>query len=148
MKGKAHVHQGVHHDAGHHSYHHVGHFGHTHGTHHAIEKHIRKHRAAGGKAESPEHGDDDAEKDLKENPAEYNKGKPEAEAEQMHAKKGGKMKSKKCGMKAGGHAARHHSGRRHRASGGGCESNPFTHALKGTGPRENKVERETKGEND
>lgn len=129
---------------GHKSHHH----GMTHGTHEKIEKHIRKHRAAGGKAESPSKGDDDAEKDLKDNPARYNEGKPEGEAEEMHAKRGGKMAAKKCGMKAGGKMAVRHAGRRHRASGGGCESNPFTHAEKGTGPRERKTERESEGMND
>ena len=127
---------------GHKGYHH------THGTEKRIEEHIRKHRAEGGKAESPKRGDNDAEKDLKDKPEEYDKGKPEREAEETKAKRGGKMESKKCGMKAGGKSSIKHAGRKHRASGGGCESNPFTSANKGTGPRERKTERETEGRDD
>ena len=131
---------------GHKGYHH------THGTAAKIEAHIRKHRAFGGnamnKSESPSKGDDDAKKDIEEKPARYNQGKPESEAEEMHAKRGGKMASKKCGMKAGGSAARKNGGRIARASGGGCESNPFTHALKGSGPRASKTEAESEGMND
>ena len=126
---------------GHKGYHH------THGTSEKIEAHIRKHRASGGKAEGPEKGDDDAEKDIKDKPARYNEGKPEGEAEEMKAKRGGKME-KKCGLKAGGRAARKHGGRAPRASGGGCESNPFTHAQKGSGPRARDTEHETEGMND
>ena len=125
---------------GHKGYHH------THGTSEKIEAHIRKHRASGGKAEGPEKGDDDAEKDIKDKPARYNEGKPEGEAEEMKAKRGGRMK-KQVGGPVGA-KARKHGGRAARASGGGCESNPFTHAEKGTGPREHKVERESEGMND
>lgn len=127
---------------GHKGYHH------THGTAGKIAAHVRKHRAEGGKAESPSKGDDDAKKDIKDKPERYNQGKPESEAEEMHAKRGGKMTGKKCGMKAGGIKPAKHAGRRHRASGGGCESNPFTTALKGSGPRASKTERESEGLND
>lgn len=126
---------------GHKGYHH------THGTASKIEAEVRKHRASGGKAESPSSGDDDAEKDLKDKPERYTGGKPASEAEEMHAKRGGKMK-KKDGGKIEGKEASHHAGRKRRASGGGCESNPFTTALKGTGPRAGKTERETDGRND
>lgn len=114
---------------GHKGYHH------THGTHERIEKHMRKHRKDGGKTEGLK-GVDDAEKDLKDKPMEYNKGNPEKEAEEMHAKKGGKMEGKK---------AHHHAGRKHRASGGAAEDHPFTTANKGTGPREGKMMKESEG---
>ena len=87
------------------------------GTKSKIEAHIAKHRKDGG----PVSGDDDAEKDLKSKPARYNSSKVEDEAEEMKAKRGGKIEGKK-GMK--------HAGRKHRASGGGCESQPFTSAHK------------------
>lgn len=94
------------------------------GTSKKIEAHIAKHRATGGAAsDDPKKGDDDAMKDVKSKPARYNSSKVEDEAEEMHAKKGGKIEGGK-GMK--------HAGRKHRASGGGCESNPFTSAAKGT----------------
>lgn len=112
-------------------------------THRKIEEHIRKHRASGGKAESPSKGDDDAEKDLKDKPMRYNNSRVEDEAEATKAKRGGK-----CEMKAHGGAAKKHAGRKHRAGGGGCESNPFTTALKGSGPREKKVEKETEGKDE
>ena len=66
----------------------------------------------------------------------------------MKAKRGGKMMGKKCEMKADGRKARKNGGRAPRASGGGCESNPFTHAMKGTGPRASKTESESEGMND
>ncbi len=115
-------------------------------THSRIEAHIRKHRASGGKTESPEKGDDDAEKDLKDKPERYNNSKVEDEAEAKKAKRGGSMKGKKADMKACGGAAKKHSGRKPRASGGGCESNPFTTALRGSGGH--KVDKETEGEDD
>ena len=126
---------------GHKGYHH------THGTASKIEAHIRKHRAAGGKAESPAKGDDDAKKDLADKPARYNEGKPESEAEEMKAKRGGKMCKKQVGGPVGA-KARKNGGRAARASGGGCESNPFTPAMKGTGPRAGKTEAESEGMND
>ena len=105
-------------------------------THEGITKYMRKHRAKGGGVESPKSGTDDAEKDLKDKPQRYNNSKVEDEAEATKAKKGGKVE----GMKA-----HHHAGRKKRASGGGCESNPFTTAMKGTGPRAGKTEKETEG---
>ena len=118
-----------------------------------IEKHIRKHRKDGGKAGSPEKGTDDAEKDLKMKPADRtadNKVGPEAE--EMKAKKGGRIKRKHGGMtekkevgKMEGHEAMHHAGRKRRASGGGCEANPFTSAMKGTNASGRKTENESKG---
>ena len=118
---------------GHKGYHH------TNGTAEKIEAHMRKHRKAGGKAESAMKGKDDAESDIKDKPERYNKSRVEDESEEMHAKKGGKM------CKATGGAAVHNAGRKARASGGGCESNPFTSANKGTSPRDHKTEGETKG---
>ena len=109
---------------GHKGYHH------THGTDGKIKAHIAKHRATGGRME--EHGDDEAEKDLKDKPARYNEGKPEGEAEEMKAKRGGKIKKRKEGGKVEGEKAMCNGGRRPRASGGGCEANPFTSALRGT----------------
>ena len=127
-----------------------------------IEAHIRKHRASGGKAaheqhdkgkgaESADSGDDDAEKDLKDDPkdrsAPNNVGK---EAEEMKAKKGGRIKRAHDGkahkeVSMEGMEAHHHAGRKRRASGGGCEASPFTSALKGTNPKGRSTERETKG---
>lgn len=116
-----------------------------------IEKHIRQHRKSGG----PVKGDDDAERDVKDNPeARDNARKVEGEAEAKEAKKGGRMKRACGGMadkkemgRADGGRAHHHAGRRHRASGGSCESNPFTSARKGTQPSGRKVQRETEGGN-
>jgi len=42
---------------------------------------------------------DEAEEDVKDKPERSNKGKPEDEAEEMHAKKGGKVKKRKEGGK-------------------------------------------------
>lgn len=118
---------------GHKGYHH------THGTEGKIEAHVRKHRATGGLTvkgkgkESPMSGKDEATEDLKSKPEEYNKGKPEKEA-----------KEKKV-VEAEGEGSKKHAGRKPRASGGGCEANPFTHANKGTGPTGRKFERETEG---
>ena len=121
---------------------------HTHGTAGKIEAHMRKHRASGGAAESPSKGDDDAKKDLADKPMRYTGGKPEDEAEAMRAKRGGKMCKKKNVGGPVGAKARKHGGRAARASGGGCESNPFTTAMRGAGPRASKTEAETQGRND
>ncbi len=126
---------------GHKGYHH------THGTHEKIEKHIRKHRASGGKTGDIS-GKDDAEEDLKDNPSERTpNAKPEKEAEEKHAKAGGAMKGKKMVMATGG-MAHSHAGRKPRASGGGCESQPFTTAERGRDPRGHKTERESWGKED
>ena len=111
-------------------------------THSRIEAHIRKHRAFGGKTENPERGDDDAEKDIKDKPQRMNSSKVEDEAEATKVKRGGSMK--KCDMKASGGAAKKHAGRKSRASGGGCESNPFTSARKGSGPKGHSTMSESK----
>lgn len=131
-----------------------------------IEEFVRRHRRDGGKAEAHEEhakgkgaesadkGDDDAEKDLKSKPERrVNAPKIEGAAEEKEAKKGGRIKRKHGGMmkevgRAEGGEAMHHAGRKRRASGGGCEANPFTSALKGTNPSGRKTERETKGYND
>lgn len=122
-------------------------FGHTDGTHGKIERDMRKHRARGGEVESAREGDDDAEKDLKRKNMEYTKdSNVNREAEEMKAKKGGKIKRKAGGLVGGG-ASLSHGGRRARASGGGCESNPFTSAHKGSAPKDHKVESMTMGGN-
>lgn len=116
-----------------------------------IEAHIRKHRASGGKAESPKEGRDEAEMDIKDKPNRRNAApKIEDAAEEMKAKKGGRVKRKFGGkMKeveaAEGERAHHHAGRRHRASGGGCEANPFTSALKGSNASGRVTQHESKG---
>jgi hypothetical protein len=123
-----------------------------------IEKHIRKHRASGGKAEahemhakgkgaeSADRGTDDAEKDIKDKPGKRNLGlKVFAESEAKRVKKGGRVERKEGG-KAEGHMAHHHAGRKARASGGYCsEDNPFTTANKGTPAKGRKIERESEG---
>ncbi len=120
-----------------------------------IEAHIRKHRKSGGKAESPEKGRDDAEADLKSKPADRtadNKVGPEAE--EMKAKKGGRIKRMSGGMakkevgKCEGGEAMRHAGRKSRASGGSCESSPFTAAMKGSNPKGRSTMHESKGAND
>ena len=114
-------------------------------TKHKIDEYMRKHRASGGKAESPEKGDDDAEKDLKMKPEDRSaSNKVAPEAEEMKAKKGGRVKRKEGG-KCEGMEAHHHAGRKRRASGGGCEASPFTSAMKGTSPSGRKTEHESKG---
>jgi hypothetical protein len=120
-----------------------------------IEAHIRKHRAAGGKAakhdkpESPDYGDDDAEADLKDKPERYNKSKVEDEGEEMHAKRGGRAKRKEGGKAVAceGGKPKMPPGRKVRASGGSCESNPFTSAASGTRAPGREVQAETDGRN-
>ena len=122
-------------------------FGHTDGTHGKIEKEMRKHRARGGEVESAKSGDDDAEKDLKRDNMEYTKdSNVNRESKEMKAKTGGKVKRKAGGLVGGG-MAMSHGGRKPRASGGGCESNPFTSAHKGTAPKDHKVDPMTMGDN-
>lgn len=121
-------------------------FGHTDGTHGKIEKEMRKHRATGGAASGDaDKGDDQAEEDLKKKNMEYTKdSNVNRESEEMKAKKGGKVK-RKTGGAVSGRAAFKHGGRMPRASGGGCESNPFTSANKGTAPKGHSVESMTMG---
>jgi hypothetical protein len=111
-----------------------------------IEKHIRAHRKSGGRTESPKEGSDDAEKDLKSKPERRNNApKVEDASEAMKAKKGGRIK-KEVG-KAEGEMGHHHAGRKPRASGGSCESSPFTSAMRGSQPSGRKVMAESKGAN-
>ena len=120
-------------------------FGHTDGTHGKIEKEMRKHRASGGGVESAKKGDDQASEDLKKDNMEYTKdSNVNRESEEMKAKKGGKIK-RKAGGAVPGRGAFKHGGRMPRASGGGCESNPFTSANKGTAPEDHKVDTMTMG---
>ena len=142
---------------------HHGHGGelHAHVKGHSM-KHV-KHRKAGGRAESPEHGVDEAMEDLHHKNIRYTGGKPEDEAEAMHAKRGGRAKRKHGGHvkhhAAGGmakhhehgkhlahakhvgpvtgHKAVHHAGRKPRAR-GGADMNPLSSAHAGTPPRGHK----------
>jgi len=124
-----------------------GHMSHHHDIHGMVKHHSMKHvkhRKAGGMVESPEHGKDEAMEDLHTKPVRYTGGKPEDEAEAMHAKRGGRAKKKHVGMVHGEHA-KHHAGRKPRKSGGGVEASPFSHAEKGTPPKRHKIEHETMG---
>ena len=115
-------------------------FGHTDGTHGKIEKEMRKHRASGGGVESAKKGDDQAEEDLKKENMEYTKdSNVNRESKEMKAKKGGKI-ARKSGGAVSGRAAFKNGGRMPRASGGGCESQPFTSARKGRMPSDHKTE--------
>ena len=115
-------------------------FGHTDGTHGKIEKEMRKHRASGGGVESAKKGDDQASEDLKKDNMEYTKdSNVNRESKEMKAKKGGAIK-RKSGGQVTGRAAFKNGGRMPRASGGGCESNPFTSARKGTQAADHKTE--------
>lgn len=128
---------------------------HTHGTAERINKHVAKYRATGGKAahedsdkgyphESADEGDDDAKKDLEETPPDRTaKNKVASEAEEMHAKRGGKVK-KHVGKPEGGKAM-HHAGRKARKSGGAAENTPFTTANAGTPARGRKLMSESMG---
>jgi hypothetical protein len=126
---------------------------------HQSMKHV-KHRKAGGRAESPEHGVDEAMEDLHRKNIRYTGGNPEDEAEAMHAKHGGRAKRKHGGHVVHHHMghvkhvgavhgehAMHHAGRKPRKAGGGVEANPFSSALKGTPGKGRKVEKESMGEN-
>ena len=120
-------------------------FGHTDGTHEKIEKHMRKHRAKGGAVESAMKGDDEAKEDLEKKNMEYTKdSNVNREAQEKKAAKGGKI-ARKSGGPVVGRAAFKHGGRMPRASGGGCESNPFTSANKGTAPKGHSVDSMTMG---
>ena len=144
----------------HHSVHEIAAAG-VHGAHHA-----RKHRKAGGEvkhgeAESPHMGDDDAKRDLHDNPERRNNaGKIFAEAEKR--KHGGRAKRKHGGHvmhhhsghvkhvgAVHGESAMHHAGRKPRKSGGraggSAEANPFSHARHGTPAKGRHVEPETMG---
>lgn len=122
-----------------------GHTGykHTHGTEGKIEEHVRKHRKYGGEThtvkghgkESATKGDDDAEKDLEEDPVDRTApSKPAKMAEEKsdkgeEHKKGGRVKKhRKEGGTVKGEEHMAHSGRKPRKSGGACEDSPFTTA--------------------
>jgi len=133
---------------------------HAHGgdIHHAVKGHSmmhkRHHRATGGGAhqehaskahESADHGDDEAEEDLRSKPEPRTNAKHiDSEAEAMHAKRGGKAKKKHVGH-VDGHKAHHHAGRKARATGGAAENNPFTTANKGTPAKGRHLEKESMG---
>jgi len=130
-----------------------GHKGHHH-AHGGMAHHAAKHRKVGGKAESPEHGVDEAEMDLHDKPMEYNHGNPEKEAEAMSERKHGGRAKRKHGGKIHKHVAmhgehgHHHAGRKPRKSGGragAAEMHPFTSAHQGTAPKGHKVEKMTMG---
>ena len=127
---------------------------------HQSMKHV-KHRKAGGRAESPEHGTDEAEMDLHDKPEPRTNAKNiDSEAEAMHAKRGGRAKRKHGGHvmhhhmghvkhvgAVHGEHAMHHAGRKPRKAGGSVEANPFSAALKGTPAKGRKLEKETMGDN-
>lgn len=118
-----------------------------------IEAHIRKHRKSGGRAESPASGDDLAKKDIEDKPADRSSPNNIAkEAEAMKAKKGGRVKrafgGKAKEAKCEGGMAHHHAGRKARASGGSCESSPFTAARKVSQPAGRSVMSVSEGGND
>ncbi len=95
-------------------------------TKHKIDEYIRKHRKSGGRANE---GVADWKEDLDSKPERRVNAKVEGEAEEKKAKSGGRMKRKHGGeAKMEGEKAHHHAGRKRRASGGGCEANPFTTA--------------------
>jgi len=111
------------------------------------EAHHRKYRSTGGV--------NDAAMDLKHKNIAYTGGKPEHEAEEMHAARGGKAKRKHGGHVVHHHSghvkhvgaihgehAKHHAGRKARKSGGSVEANPFSSARKGSGPKGHKMEME------
>jgi hypothetical protein len=125
-----------------------------------MKGHKEHHRKAGGKVESAKKGVNEAEMDLKMKPMEYNHGNPMKEAEEMHAKHGGRAKRKNGGKahahheghvkhvgKMEGEHASHHAGRKPRKAGGraAAESNPFTTARHGTAPKGHKVDTVTMG---
>ena len=144
----------------HHSVHEIAAAG-VHGAHH-----VRKHRARGGEAkhgeaESPHMGEDDAARDLHDNPERRNNaGKIFGEAEAKKA--GGRAKRKHggnvmhhhsghvkhVGAVHGEHGAQH-AGRKPRKSGGraggSVEANPFSHARHGTAAKGRHLEPETMG---
>lgn len=153
------------HHSKHHSVHEIAAAG-VHGAHH-VRRH-RKHggKAGGGEVESPMHGDNEAEKDLRQKEVEYSGGKPEHEAKEMgERKRGGRAKRKHGGHVVHHHsghvkhvgavhgaAAHHHAGRKPRKAGGragkahgGSEMNPFTSARHGTPAKGRKLEPETMG---
>ena len=99
------------------------------GTKNKIDEYIRKHRKSGGRANE---GVADWKEDDASKPERRINAKVDGEAEEMKAKRGGRMKRKHGGdAKVEGMDAHHHAGRKRRASGGGCEAHPFTSA-KGT----------------
>ena len=123
-----------------------------HETHKKIEHHIAKHRKAGGRAESPMEGRDDAEEDLKSKPERYNNSKVESEAEERkhggrakkHKEHHGKMHKEHHGKMHEEHAHKH-AGRKPRKSGGSVEKSPFSHAQHMTPARGRKIEKMTEG---
>lgn len=97
-------------------------------------------RKSGGRAESPESGTDEAEEDLKTKAGDDSDVK--AEAKEMKAKKGGRMR--KAGGAVSGGAHRAHGGRVARKDGGSaCESDPFTSARHGTPAPGRKLQKST-----
>ena len=119
---------------------------------------MRKHRKYGGEThtvkghgkESATEGDDDAEKDLKDDPKDRLKASKVSEMSEEDSdegeehSKGGRAK-RKAGGAVPGAAARKHGGRAARASGGSCEDNPFTAANHGTPAKGRKTAPETQG---
>jgi hypothetical protein len=91
----------------------------------------------------PTKGDEVEKKDLKnkEMPHSEKEGRVHEEADEMHAKKGGKVK-KQVGGPVGA-SARAHGGRAARKSGGSCEDSPFSSARAGTAAPGRKLQKTT-----
>jgi hypothetical protein len=89
----------------------------------------------------PTKGDEVEKKDMKNKEMSHSEKENEihAEADATSAKKG---KKKQVGGPVGA-TARKHGGRAARASGGGCESNPFTSARAGTAAPGRKLQKTT-----
>lgn len=106
-----------------------------------MHKGHRKHRASGGKMDSPASGDKDWEADEKTKPMRYTAdSKVNSEAEEL--KRGGRAKRNHGGMvkhlgKVHGKKPHVHAGRKPRKAGGRTGSNfsPLSSAHKGTEPR-------------
>lgn len=106
--------------------------------------HHRKHKASGGKMDSPAEGSKEWEADEKTKAVKYTGGRPEEEAEER--KRGGRAKRNHGGMvkhigKVHGHKPSVNAGRKPRKSGGRAGSNfsPLSSAHKGSPPRDHKA---------
>lgn len=106
------------------------------------QHHHRKHKASGGKMESPSEGRKDWDADENTRPMRYTAdSKVNSEAEER--KHGGRAKRRHGGMvkhlgKVHGTKPHHHAGRKPRKSGGRAGSNfsPLSSAHKGMEPRD------------
>ncbi len=121
--------------------------------HHKAHELVHARKRGGKVAEGswPHEGEDEAEEDLRDEPEDRTEhDKVGHEAEEKHAKRGGKIKRKHGGHvekkhvgKVEGKEHHHHAGRKPRKSGGSCEASPFSSARSGTAATGRKLERET-----